>query len=261
MTARRIDHTEHHAHWSLRFDAEPDLVARALVKLIRAEGLTLLTTTESRDRALVRALRRRLPAGYGVVLRFEYLIIWHRPTYRSHWLAALAVLDPRSWPMLGGRRLFRVARKRFTHRETGTRMRAEVGHAPSGVDGGPGHFATAHHDRVVIANDGFARWGRRARRYQRRHPRGALCLHMDSNLNQHAEQWRAFLTKRLAAASVYDLAGVPAHGSHGDRLIDTAHVVGLLVGHAVVYLGPRPHKLDHAPVTYTATYPVAGAHV
>lgn len=247
--------TERHGHWSLRFDADPDLVARALVKWIRAERLTLATTTESRSRALVRALRRRLPDDYSVVLRFEYLIIWHRPTYRSHWLAWLAVLDPRSWAMLGGRRQFRVARKRFTHRATGTRVPVDVGHCPSGVDGGPGHWSDAHHDRVVIATRGFDKWGRRSRRYQRRHPHGALCLHMDSNLNQHAPAWRDFLNRRLAATSVYDLAGVPAHGSHGPRLIDTAHVLGLLVGRAQVFLGPRPRKLDHRPITYTATYP------
>lgn len=254
MTGHRRPVTERHGHWSLRFDADPDQVADALVDLITREQLALLTTTESRNRGLLRALRDRLPDGYAAVRRFEYLIIWHRPTYRSSWLAALAVLDPRGWPMLGGRRLFRVARKRFRHRATGTRTRAEVGHAPSGVDAGPGHWSPHHHDRVTIANHGFDRWGRRSRRYQRRHRDGALFLHMDSNLNQHASAWRAYLTKRLGAASIYVLAGVPEHGTHGDRLIDTAHVCGVRVGRAVVWLGKRPRKLDHRPVIYTATY-------
>ena len=82
---------------------------------------------------------------------------------------------------------------------------------------------------------------------------------MDSNLNQHAPEWRAFLERRLHARSIYTLAGVPAHGSHGTRLIDTAHVVGLEVGHAVVRIGPQPRKLDHRLVTYTATYPATSS--
>lgn len=241
------------AHWSLRFDADPAAVAAALVALIETEGLALLTTTESANRRLLVELRKRLPAGYRAVRRFEYLIIWHAPTFAEHPAAWLAILDPRSWPMLGGRRLFRVARKRFTHRSTGRWVLVEAAHAPSGVDAGGGHWSHAHPDRVTISNHGFAAWGNRARRYGRRHPRAAQVKHLDSNLNQQAEAWRRFLERRLASPSIWSVCGVPDDGTEGSRLIDTAHV-SLAVADARVLHPTKPPKLDHDPIAYRATF-------
>jgi hypothetical protein len=247
---------EWQGHHSLRFDADPETTAAFLVDVILSHNLKVYTTTESRSRRLVAALRRRLPAEYGVTRRFEYLVIWHCPSFRAHPLAVLAALDPRSFAMLGGRRMFRVARKRLTHVETGRRVRVEVAHAPSGVAAGPGVWSDEFPDRVRISKAGFARWGHRLDRYRRRHPDAVALAHMDSNLDQFRPQWRNLLTHMMGATpSIYDLAGVPETGTHGDRLIDTAHVAGVDVDRVGIVTRSRPPKLDHRPVIYRAAYP------
>lgn len=248
------DVVEWQGHASLRFDADPSAVATFLVDVITSHSLKLFTTTESRSRALVREIRRRLPDHYRVTRRGEFLIIWHRPTFRSSRLAWLATLDPRSWPMLGGHRLFTSARIRFEHRPTSRRVRLEITHAPSGVDDGPGHWGTEFPERVRISQAGLERSGRGVARFHGRHPDGVSIVHLDSNLNVARDIWRTWLDHTLNSPSVWTLAGVPFGGTHGSRLIDDSHVLGIDVDRASIVTRARPPKLDHRPFVYRASY-------
>lgn len=246
-----------HGHWSLRFDADPVQVARALADLTMTHGLDLLTADEARSRKLMRELRKALPATHRASRTFEYLYVWDTRVYRSRWPARLQVLDPRSWPMFGGHRKFRVARKRFTHRASSTRLRADVFHGPSGVDGGPNRWSGDSPSRVKISQRGFRREGRSLRRYAKRHPHGAAVIHADTNLNQFG--WRTWTERTLWAESVWTLAGFPTRGTHGLlRLIDTAHVLGVDVDRAAVVVRQQPRKLDHRPIVYRALYDARG---
>lgn len=242
-----VNPIEWRGHASLRFDANPKAVANYLVDLLTGFHLTLLTTTESNSRALVTALRKILPDGYKVTRRGEYLIIWQTSTYHARKLsAAVSLLDPRFWLTFGHRRYFRVYRKAFTHKPTGRRFRAEVAHAPRDPSGDK--------NRLSISNAGLNAWGRQIARYRKRHPHAALVAHLDSNRDQLNDALRHDLEQRLHALSVWSLAGEPSTGSHGAKLYDTAHVVGLTLnrGDAKVVQGDRPPKLDHAAIVYGA---------
>lgn len=231
---------------SLRFDADPDDQASYCADLVEQHRLSAFTTTESRSRRLARAMRRRLPAGWRVLRRHEYLLCFDTAVWgkRSH--AKLRTLSALTY---GGRR-FRMAEVELRHRATKLRARLQSAHAPRSIGGGHTRWRWVERLRVRAAQRGWASWGEHNARLHRRRPDRVVLSHMDANLDQRSAHWRSYLAGELGAPSVYDRRR-PTRGTKGTRLIDTAHVFGAaVVGGPWVSGIPRPAGIDHAAMFY-----------
>lgn len=243
-------------HASLRFDADTGSVTDYLRRVVRYERPDVLTCTEAQQRHIVRDLRRTLGKNWRVTRKGEYLICWRRDT-----LAGIPTRPPRLWHLthVAGFpewRQLRVGVRWLRHRHTGKRVRVMVGHCPAGVEFGDGWRS----GRVVPAGEravtaraveasqrGLAAWGKRI---HRRLGRGVVQVAvMDSNLDQHRAAWRAYLTGALHAPSIW-ARDVPKRGSHGHRLIDTAHVAGATVSDPHVCNVAKPTCLDHTAIAF-----------
>lgn len=238
------------AHASLRYDADPHALAAYLEELVYRHRLQVLTTTESRSRMLVRALRVRLGPNYRVVRRHEYLHVWDRRALRgrSHWAHLLAASPIRYWMMGKLGRRFLVGTQRLRHRGTGRLCRFSTGHAPSGIEGRAGRWRVgALLGRIASARNGFDRWGRTARRWQR--GRRVQVLSLDANLDQRLAPWRVYLDRELGGRSVWH-EDRPELGTHGRRVIDDVRVLGARVTRSRVDSSPRPPGVDHRAVVW-----------
>ena len=234
-------------HASLKHDADRDAVAAWLAALVAGRRLHVLTCTEAQQPGIRRVLARRLGRAYRVRRRGEYLIVTHRRTLRAASVPRLWLLSTRAKNGLPGWRQVRVAAD--TYRVAGRRLRIMVGHMPAGVESGDSWRA----DRpsaaaVTCAQEGYSRWGARIRRGARRGVVQVAAL--DANLDQRRDGWRRWVSTRLGP-SVW--AGrVPDRGTHGHRLIDTAHITGARVVAAGIPAAnaDRPRRLDHAAIAY-----------
>ena len=235
-------------HASLRFDADTDALAAYVARLVVVDDLGLLTTTESRSRALVKKVRARLPKRYRVLRRHEYLFVWDTTRLSKAGRARLIVLTPlRFWSMGSLSKRFLVGQLDLRARDSRERVRVQVGHAPSGVQGGTASWRrNPEQNRVLAARRGFVAWGERIAA-----ARGVVLAHMDANLDQRSPHWRGYLTHTLGAEAVWTGCLPPAgKGTHGSRVIDTAHVVGAPTRWPHLAETKRPEKVDHVAFVY-----------
>lgn len=231
---------------SLRHDVAPALLANYCARVVCAHQLSAFTTTESRSRRLVRKLRRQLPEGWRVVRRHEYLLAWDTRVWGKRSRPKLRTLAGIVYAR--GRR-FRMAELELRHRVAARRVRLQSAHAPASIGGGHTSWRSSSPRRVRAAQAGWARWGRHNARLARRRPDRVVVSHMDANLDQRSAHWRSYLADELGAPSVY-AEHRPRAGTHGTRLIDTAHVAGARATDPVVSKVDRPRGLDHAALVY-----------
>lgn len=239
------------AHLSLRYDADQAAMARYVAEVATRHEAGILTTTESKSRRLTKLVRRELPRHYRAARRHEYIIVWDGRRFRSLWPARLVILTPvRYWMLGANRRLFRMARKNLRHRDTGRRVRVEAAHAPSGIQGGSSWRKRAKPNRIQAAKRGFRSWGRKVESLLSRRPRAVQLLNMDANLDERRPAWRRYLDATLGARSVWH-GHMPRHGgTHGNRVIDVAHVVNVDVRSAWLTPVERPAGVDHRGFVY-----------
>lgn len=252
-------------HASGRYDVPPEKMADYLARLARHQDAHILTATECRSAKLTSAVKKKLGKRWKVARYHEYLICWRTDKAKGIWPGKTVTLCPKPYWMMGSRsRKFLIGTRILTLTGPGSegrRLRVDVGHAPSGVDGGNGNFrAKALPGRVQSSNSGYTAWGKRIAAFAKKHPDAVQVATMDCNLDQHKTRWRSWLTTKMKARSIYAGAGtsgsknVPSQGTHGKRLIDTAHVkensTVNVVDRWVVTKVARPKGVDHRPITF-----------
>jgi hypothetical protein len=236
------------AHLSLWFGAQPSTVADYVAATIGTYDCRLVTCTEGKR--YVRALRDTLGPEWRIQARGEHLVLSHKPTIKRYGVkpAREHLASRRAYYTRGGGgRRFRVmfADLRIID---GPRLRVMVAHAPASVQDGK-HWNHAHPDRVQASRQGFDRWGKWIRRWQPKHRDAVQLAAMDSNLDQRLGVWREYLTDQLSLPSIWEW-NVPDEGTHGRRLIDTAHTNAVVSG-ALVSKVARPKVLDHDGIVFT----------
>lgn len=229
-----------------RYDATPARVGEYARDLIDAHAPSVLVTTETYNRGLGRAIRRRLPRGWVARRQGEYMVAWDKATIRA------AKLKPRvrrmSWRYLGrdAWRDARVASRHLIVRETGARIILDAAHLQAGVEAGA-HWRIAPwpaKGNVAGHRDATRRWGDLIRRRKARWPQAGQVAFMDSNLNQRLDVWRQYLVDQLGLPSIWS-GRLPQRGTHaGRRLIDTCHTNVQVLGRDVSHLDP-PAGMDH----------------
>lgn len=252
----RVPADRHEFLWQAgRYDVPAEVFVRHLAGLVLEHAPTAFAASECRNRRLVRLLRAQLGSDYVVRRRHEYLCGWRRDQLRARGPMRLwSVSGVRYW-MLGRRqRLFLVAAQGFASRGSGRRWRLELGHAPSGVDGGGRWRTGALPGRVEAAKQGWRAWGRRGRRYLRRHPDRYLVRMFDGNLHLGSARWDHYLAVMLDGATVWRRRP-PLRGTHGGRVIDAGQVAAgeeaaVRVTSAQVLGGELPAGVDHRPVLF-----------
>lgn len=240
MTAVRF------GHWSGKFNGSSAALADFIAELMA--DLDWLTTTESQRHGIAGVVRKRLGPDFRVQKCGEFMLISRRATCTPwgrqplpRWAFVTKVLGLVGW------RQMHVPR--FALRVNGTPVAIWPFHAPSAVQAEDG-FRYDHPRIVAASKAGFARLGRRMRHFERSHPQAFQVTAGDSNYDQHREVWRDRLTAWLGAPSAWT-GHLPRGGSHGVRLIDTAHVVGLTITSAHVNRG-KPKGFDHDAVLFVA---------
>lgn len=227
-------------HASGKYDITPAAFARYLNRLANAYDADVITTTECQNRAIMRAVRKAMP-GFRVAKRGEFLVIWRKATIRQRHPARLIRL---TWT----RDSWRDSRLMLKGLKTtgGHKFRVMVSHLPSGVqhadDWKPGKAS-------ITSRAAFRKWGRIIARASKKVTQVAV---FDSNLDQNRRVWQEYATDQLHAPSIWaQHRARPLYVSHGDRLIDTAHVRGARVLSAFVLTDARPKGLDHRPIAFT----------
>lgn len=237
MTALEVRAAHVSGHWSARARTN----ARHIAGVVEDLELDEFRGTEMQWPGTLRAVRKALP-GWAVSRRGEYLIGFREAAFEP--VAPMELRRLTSTPRIALWRQLWVAHRVAIHIASGRRYRAEVGHCPAGVESGdrwkPG-------PQAVTARDGIAKWGRRGWRWHAVNPeRRTLVRSLDSNLDQRRGVWLVWLTATLGGASIWP-GRMPDRGSHGFRLIDTAHVLGGDVEDAGV-LADKPKRYDHKTI-------------
>lgn len=235
------------AHLSLRFDAQPEHVAGYVAEVIDTEDVDVVTCTESKGRA--RAVRKRLGKSWRVQSRGEYLVCSRRAVLgRWHgWPARLRKAAGAGWHNRGGGdRAYAVLVSNLRHLCTGSRVRVMVAHTPSHVQVGARFRRLPA--RVNAWTKGLATWGRWIRHCARHHKRVVQVAAMDSNVENHLPHWRHLLEHELGLPSIWRHHR-PKGGTHGHRLIDTAHTNARVTGQRLCRVR-QPHDIDHGGIVF-----------
>lgn len=196
--------------------ATVDEVVRYTKLLIEAHRPAVLTTTESTQKGLVRAMRKELGPRYLVRKAGEYLCIldsvhaafrpW--PSHRRRMTRIKGLNDDWRNLFIGD---FRI---RF-QRAPGLRYCAAVGHVASGVQDGDRY----RRDRLamVLANhEGMINWGK----WMDKRDGLIISASGDFNLDFRRQVWRNEVERCMGGTLIW---GSDAHeGSHYNRLIDGA---------------------------------------
>ena len=234
-------------HVSGKFSIDADVFGRHLRTLARRHNADVLTTTESKGKK--RAVRRHNPE-FRVAARGEYLVMWRKGALKSRTRARLRRITVTKWtrlfPSWRDTRLMTKGLKVDRRHK----LRISVGHLPAGVqDGATWKRGPVADKASATSRTALRKWGRLLARG--RYTQDACG---DFNLDQRRNQWREYAEQQLGAPSIWTGRRTP-HGTHGSRLIDTAHVRGARITGAHVDVGALPAALDHRAIVYTYEVP------
>lgn len=238
------------AHLSMFQGAPTADVADYVAAVIAHHTADIVTTTECRRKA--KAIRAKLGDGFAVASIGEHCIIWRRARF-SRWpgtitrsRAAYAV----PWFTRGGSaRTFRVLQRDLRDKATGHHIRVQTAHCPSHVEHGDQWRTDTAQRRVTSAREGFRQWGKWVRTASRRKPGLVHVLTMDANLDQRRDAWRTYLTDTLGLPSVWEDGRWP-YGTHGNRVIDTAHSNAPTSRARRTPVPPRKYGVDHWGIVF-----------
>lgn len=131
------------------------------------------------------------------------------------------------------------------HIATGKVVMVRVGHLPAHVQDGDGFRETTA--RVIAQGrawmSSLAGWGRRSRRFTRRHPGAAQIGTGDFNVDVHRAHWRGVIGRALRLECA---TPIPAGGDLGKRLISWFFYRGL--GVATTDVLRAVEGFDHKPI-------------
>lgn len=224
------------AHLSGRYDVRPAVFAQ-YVATVAAEGYDIITTTET-NRAMLRAICRKLGKSWRVTRSGEYVIAWRRSTVTQGRRVPARRRVTRVHPIAAWRDVWTHSR-RLVHRDTGQHLRIDVAHMPAGVESGD-DFRVDQPEQVRAWKQGMNRLGRRA---GGRDVNLVQVLAMDANVDYHRRKWREEVGRRLGMPSCWD-GRRPDRGSHHRRLIDVIHSTAPMT-RAHLTSTPRPAGVDH----------------
>lgn len=244
---------ETRAHISLKHSLDPAMIGRYVAAVVRRDGCSSFSTTES-GRAYFKAIKRELGPGWIVRLSGEYVIGVRRAEFqRLTFKATLARLTqvyakPQAW------RDFYVHRRLYLHKASGRYYAPCAGHVPASIESGD-NYRRDNPSGVRAWKRGLRRLGRWVARAEKRWPGVVVAAGLDTNANGHSPTWRRRLRDRLGLDGMWDRerphASVGTHG--GGRLIDAIYANVSMSDPHVSQVAP-PRGVDHRAVVVTLAF-------
>ena len=212
-------HKVRRIHWSGRFDGDDYLLAEHLRHLADKHDAHLITTTESQQKRVRKVVRKAFGKRWGIRKRGEYLCIFRRDTFRNLKRPRLDVIT--QIPNWARWRQMHVATFNLRHKPSKRRLRLLVIHGPSGIQAGS-RFRVGK--QAQIAWQGWAKVGRKMRRFHRTHRNAWQEVAADCNGNLRDPFWMGWFEAQTGATCIWRNQ-VPNTGTHaGGRLIDAAWI-------------------------------------